>query len=56
MRVIRNALAAPARASAVSHSWPIRKYEHRPMTSQPTSSTHRFVVPDDRDHRDAGTG
>jgi hypothetical protein len=44
-RVIRKALAAPARAGAVCHSCPISRYEHTPMTSQPTSSTHRFLVP-----------
>ena len=37
----RNAFTAPARASGSSQWCAIRKYEQAPISSQPTSSTHR---------------
>ena len=39
--VTRNALTAAARAASRSLSWPTSRYEHRPMTSQPISSSNR---------------
>jgi hypothetical protein len=42
-RVTRNAFTAAAGASGRRRSWPISRYEHAPITSQPTSSSMRSL-------------
>ena len=38
------ALIAALEFSCSSHQWPIRRYEHTPMISQPTSSISRLFA------------
>src|SRR6478735_9746560 len=40
-RVTRNALCAARRALCRRDQWPMRRYEHQPMTSQPTTVSTR---------------
>ena len=40
-RVTRKALCAARRAVSLRDQWPMRRYEHQPMTSQPTMVSTR---------------
>ena len=42
VRVVKNALRAASEFSFSSHQWPMSMNEHRPTSSQPTSSWSRL--------------
>ena len=43
-RVVMNALIAALEFSCSSYQWPISRYEHTPMISQPTRSISRLFA------------